>query len=168
MIKKVTTINNKQARKKKKHLVIYCTQLLDFPDWQKQLKRTLGTQMLGFCFSIFHYLTHSSPKSDIHPWGISQKRLWSKGKYAFFVKAMENIHFQDLFVPEDLAKLVFEVTAGGIEVVQVRQDTALSRGAVCRVHTWFHHDAQPENTFTHIIQQQQLQLHTLKEMWGDA
>lgn len=48
---------------------------------------------------------------------------------------MENIHFQDLFVPEDLAKLVFEVTAGGIEVVQVRQDTALSRGAVCWVHT---------------------------------
>ncbi len=51
---------------------------------------------------------------------------------------MENIHFQifeDLFLPEDLAKLVLEVTAGGVEVVQVGQDTALGRGTVCRVHT---------------------------------
>ena len=51
---------------------------------------------------------------------------------------MENVHFQiskDLFLPEDLAKLILEVTAGGVEVIQVGQDTTLSRGTVCRVHT---------------------------------
>lgn len=55
-----------------------------------------------------------------------------------FVKATENANFQigeDLFVPEDLAKLVLEVTARRVEVIQVGQDTALSRGTVRRVHT---------------------------------
>lgn len=47
--------------------------------------------------------------------------------------------------PEDLAKLVLEVAAGGVEVVQVGQDAAFSRGTFGRVHARLHYDAQPGN-----------------------
>lgn len=45
-----------------------------------------------------------------------------------FVKVAEKrdcLVEEALFVPEDFPKLVLEVTAGGVEVVQVGQDTAL-------------------------------------------
>lgn len=42
---------------------------------------------------------------------------------------------RNMCLPEDLSKLVLEVTAGCVEVVQVGQDTTLGRGTVCRVHT---------------------------------
>lgn len=54
-----------------------------------------------------------------------------------------------MILPEDLPKLVLEMTAGSVEVIQVGQNAALSRGAVCRVHARFHHDAQPANIYTH-------------------
>ena len=45
--------------------------------------------------------------------------------------------------PEDLPKLALEMTAGGVEVIQVGQDAALRGGAVRRVHARLHHDTQP-------------------------
>lgn len=59
-------------------------------------------------------------------------------------QATEKAHFirdEDSALPEDLAKLVLEVTTGGVQVIQIGQNTAFSRGTVCRVHTGFHHNA---------------------------
>lgn len=55
------------------------------------------------------------------------------------------IHKAAFLPPEDLTKLVLEVAAGGVEVVQVRQDAAFSRGTFGRVHARLHYDTQPGN-----------------------
>lgn len=69
------------------------------------------------------------------------------------IRQIKKTEISSVFLPEDLAKLVLEVAAGGVEVVQVGQDTALSGGTFSRVHTRFHHDAQPANNMigTHVI-----------------
>lgn len=75
------------------------------------------TVKVGLTSSVFSQhigsvVTLSSPK---------KKKICS----CIFVHAIENIHFHigEGFLPEELADL--EVTAGGVEVVQVGQDAAL-------------------------------------------
>lgn len=48
--------------------------------------------------------------------------------------------------PKELPKFTFEVTAGGIQVIEIGQDAALCWGAVRAVHAMFHHPTQTAET----------------------